>query len=349
MGVNLSDLVPVQEIALQDLAGRRVAVDAYNAIYQFLSVIRQPDGTPLKDSKGRVTSHLTGLLYRNINLLEAGVAPIFVFDGVPHELKADTIMERSERRAKAKEEWKEAMDKGDYKAAFCKATQSSRITNEIVESARILLTYMGIPVVQAPEEGEAQAAYMASQGDVWAVASQDFDSLVFGAPRLVRNLAISGRRKMPGRNEYRDVSIELIELDKFLASTGLSGVEQLVDLSIMVGTDYSKGIPGIGPKKGLKLIKEHGTLEKVLSALGKEVPEYQTMRDIFLHSEKIATYDITPRPPQVDNIIQFMCEEHEFSRSRVESALGRILGERREKKAKPAEMPASQSSLDKWG
>ncbi len=350
MGVNISDLVPVQAIRLDDLGGKMVAVDAYNAIYQFLSVIRQPDGTPLKDSRGRVTSHLTGLLYRNINLLEAGVMPSYVFDGVPHQMKRDTIIERSERRTKAKEEWKAAMEKGDYDKAFCKATQSSRITNEIVDSARMLLTYMGIPVIQAPEEGEAQAAYMAAKGDVWAVASQDYDSLLFGAPRLVKNLTISGRRKMPGRNEYREVNIELLDLQRLFESTGLENQRQLVDLGILIGTDYNKGINGIGPKKGLKLIKEKGTLEKALEAIGKEMPELEEVRHIFLNNEKTENYNLEPRPLNKERVIELMCDQYEFSRQRVESALDRILKpKKKEGKATKTEAPKSQSSLDRWG
>ena len=250
MGVNLSGIVPVENLSLEDLSGKAVAIDAYNAIYQFLSTIRGPDGTPLKDASGRVTSHLAGLLYRNVNLLEAGIKPIYVFDGVPHELKSQTLAERSERRSKAQQEWEEAITEGDIERARCKATQSSRMTNEIAESSRILLTYLGIPIVQAPEEGEAQAAYMASTGQVWAASSQDFDSLLFGAPRLVRNLNITGRRKMPGSKVYRDISIELIELSKVLEANGLRSREQLIDLAILMGTDYNQGIRGSARRKG---------------------------------------------------------------------------------------------------
>jgi flap endonuclease-1 len=267
MGVNLSDIVPVEKRELEDLSGQTLAIDAYNAIYQFLSIIRGPDGTPLKDSRGRVTSHLTGLLYRNINLLEADIRPSYVFDGHPHVMKSQTLAERSVRRAKAHDDWKEAVTNGDVERARSKATQSSRINNEIVESSRILLTYLGIPVVQAPEEGEAQAAYMAQTGAVWAASSQDYDSLLFGAPRLVRNLNITGRRKMPGSKEYRDVHIEVVELPKVLEANGLESREQLIDLCMLMGTDYNPGIRCIGPKKGLKLIKEKGTLERALEAI----------------------------------------------------------------------------------
>jgi len=346
MGVNLSGIVPVENLSLEDLRGKVVAIDAYNAIYQFLSTIRGPDGTPLKDATGRVTSHLAGLLYRNINLLEADIRPIYVFDGVPHELKSQTLAERSERRTRAHQEWKEAVSEGDIERARCKATQSSRMTNEIAESSRILLTYLGIPVVQAPEEGEAQAAYMASRGDAWAASSQDFDSLLFGAPRLVRNLNISGRRKLPGSNGYRNISIELIELPKVLEHNGLMIREQLVDLAILIGTDYNPGIRGIGPKKGLKLIQQHGDLQGALRALGESIPQAECVQDIFLRSEKTDVTGLEWRKPDREHIVDYLARDHGFSENRVTSALDRLDGKR--KPAKKAELSSSQVSLDRW-
>lgn len=346
MGVNFSDIVPTVTRELQDLSGKTLAIDAYNAIYQFLSIIRGPDGTPLKDSRGRVTSHLAGLLYRNINLLEADIRPAYVFDGIPHQLKAQTLAERSERRTKAQDDWKAAVTDGDIEKARCKATQSSRMTNEIAESSRILLTHLGIPVIQAPEEGEAQAAYMAVKGDVWAASSQDYDALLFGTPRLVRNLNITGRRKMPGSKEYRDINIEVVELANVLEANGLASREQLIDLAILMGTDYNPGVRGIGPKKGLKLIKEHGSAEKALASIGESVPDLGCVRDIFLHSEKMDGYKLEWRSPDRDKIVSFMCGEHEFSEDRINSALDRL---EKKKVAKKTEMPKSQASLDRWG
>ena len=346
MGVNLSGIVPAENLSLEDLRGKVVAIDAYNAIYQFLSTIRGPDGTPLKDAMGRVTSHLTGLLYRNVNLLEAGIRPIYVFDGVPHELKSQTLAERSERRTKAHQEWKEAVSEGDIERARCKATQSSRMTNEISESSRILLTYLGIPVVQAPEEGEAQAAYMATTGAAWAASSQDFDSLLFGAPRLVRNLNISGRRKLPGSKEYRDISIELIELPQVLEANGLSSREQLIDLAILIGTDYNPGIRGIGPKKGLKLIQKHGDLQGALRALDESIPQAECVQDIFLRSENADITDLEWRRPDREKIVDYLARDHGFSENRVTSALDRLDGKKRT--VKKAELANSQVSLDRW-
>ncbi|OPY31831.1 MAG: Flap endonuclease 1 [Methanomassiliicoccales archaeon PtaU1.Bin124] len=339
MGVNLSDLVTFHEMEPAQLGGKTVAIDAYNAIYQFLSVIRQPDGTPLKDDQGRVTSHLAGLLNRNANLIEMGMRPVYVFDGLPSRLKAATIQERHERRAKAQQEWHEAVKAGDTEAAYSKATQSTKITNDIVASSRILLVHLGIPIVQAPGEGEAQAAYMAQKGDVWAASSQDFDSLLFGAPRLLKNLTLAGRRKMPGRNEYRDVKMEMVELEEVLRTLDISR-EQLIDICILMGTDFNEGIRGIGPKKGLKLIKEHGDFQTVMAALDKEMPEYEQVRDIFLHFEHTDNYSLDVKPPEPDHVIEMLVKEHDFTEARVRSAL--------DKMGKRPEPPVSgkQSRLD---
>ena len=342
MGVNLSDIISADKVELEHLSGHTVAIDAYNAIYQFLSVIRQPDGKPLMDQRGRVTSHLAGLLYRNANLLEMGIRPAYVFDGVPHKMKMRTIAERSERRAKAKREWEDAVQKGDYEKAFSKATQSSRITNEIVESSRILLTYLGIPVVQAPEEGEAQAAYMAMRGDVWAASSQDFDSLLFGAPRLVRNLTISGRRRMPGKDESKEVTPEVIHLDKVLSDTRLTR-DQLIDLCILMGTDFNEGVMGIGPKKGLKLIQEHGDLEGAMKVLQVEIEGYQEIRHIFRQYETNPDYRLDWKEPDRDKVLSLLKEQYDFSEARVDGALKRMTPS---KEGKPKAVEGSQRRLD---
>jgi len=339
MGVNLTDLVRFHELDPSQLKGKTVAIDAYNAIYQFLSVIRQPDGTPLKDSRGRVTSHLAGLLNRNANLIEMGMKPVYVFDGKPSKLKMATIIERHERRERAQQEWKEAVTAGDLEAAYTKATQSTKITNEIVESSRVLLVHLGIPIIQAPGEGEAQAAYMALKGDVWAASSQDFDSLLFGAPRLIRNLTMSGRRKMPGRNEYRDIKMEMVELPEVLKDLDLTR-DQLIDLCIMMGTDFNEGIRGIGPKKGLKLVKDHGDLRTAIASLQKEMPEYESVKEIFLNYEHTDDYHLELQRPDRDKVMEMLVHEHDFSEQRVVNALDKMY--------KVPDKPAkgNQSSLD---
>ena len=342
MGVNLSGLTEPRNVDLKDLRGKTVAVDAYNTIYQFLSIIRQPDGTPLTDSRGRVTSHLSGILYRNANLIEAGIEPSYVFDGAPHRLKAGTLAERKERREKAEEEWEKAKREGDTKKAFSKAQQTSRMTPEIRESSRRLLELLGFPVVDAPSDGEAQGAYMCQRGDVWAAASQDFDSLLFGAPTLVRNITITGRRKVPGRDVYRDVKTEIIDSSEFLNMLGITRA-QLVDACILMGTDFNEGISGIGPKKGLALVKKHGSADAALAHLGQEVKHCDEIRDIFLNSVYSDNYTVRASPVDEDGVLKLLCEEYEFSEERVKSAINRIETSRTTEAGRK-----SQRSLDSW-
>ncbi|OYT32620.1 flap endonuclease-1 [Archaeoglobales archaeon ex4484_92] len=237
--------------------GRKVAIDAFNAIYQFLSTIRQRDGTPLMDSKGRITSHLSGLFYRTINLMEAGIKPAYVFDGKPPEFKKKELEKRAEAREEALEKWEMALARGELEEAKKYAQRASKVNEILIEDAKKLLELMGIPWVQAPSEGEAQAAYMASKGDVWTSASQDYDSLLFGTPKLVRNLTITGRRKLPGKDIYIEVRPELILLEDVLKELKLTR-EKLIELAILVGTDYN---PGGDYKLEWKLPNEDGIIK----------------------------------------------------------------------------------------
>lgn len=342
MGVNLSGLVEPCNVELRDLRGKTVAIDAYNTIYQFLSIIRQPDGSPLTDHRGRIASHLSGLLYRNTNLIESGIEPSYVFDGAPHILKSDTLAERKERRQKAEKEWEQAVEEGDMKKAFSKAQQTSRMTPEVRESSKELLKCLGLPLIDAPSDGEAQAAYMCTKGDVWASASQDFDSLLFGAPTLVRNITITGRRKVPGRDLYKEVKTEIIGSEDFLDTLGITR-EQLVDVAILMGTDFNPGISGIGPKKGLNMIRKHGTLEEVMKSNGYEIEHYDEIRDIFLHSVYSDDYDLKHSDVDREGVKKLLCDEYDFSEDRVESALNRMENSRKEEKARK-----NQRSLDAW-
>lgn len=341
MGVNLSGLIEPKTVELSDLRGKTVAIDAYNMIYQFLSIIRQPDGSPLSDSKGRVTSHLSGILYRTSNLVCQGIEPVFVFDGKPHELKKATLDGRRERREKATLEWEEAVEEGDMKKAFSKAQQTSKMTPEIKESSKALIKALGLPAVDAPADGEAQAAYMCGKGSVYAAASQDFDSLLFGAPVLVRNMTITGRRKVPGKEQYRDVKTELIDSEGFLKDLGITR-EQLVDVCILMGTDFNPGISGIGPKKGLKLVKDHGDIERVLAHIGKEIPEYEEIRGIFLNGDHSDSYDTKHSDIDANAVIDFM-RGYDFSGDRVENTVAKMAAAREEESKR-----RKQRSLDAW-
>ena len=214
MGTDIGDLLQKRKIELSDLSNRVVAVDAFNTLHQFLSIIRQRDGSPLVNSQGKVTSHLSGLLYRTASLVEAGIKPVFVFDGKPPEMKTGTLNRRKEIRESSKEKWENAKAEGNLEAAYKYAQASSKVDQDIIEDSKYLLDIMGIPWIQAPCEGEAQAAHMVLKKDADCVASQDYDSFLFGAPTVVRNLAATGKRKLPGKNVYVDVELEMIELEK---------------------------------------------------------------------------------------------------------------------------------------
>lgn len=319
MGVELGDLAAKEEISLNSLAGKKVAIDGNNALYQFLAIIRQRDGTPLLNSKGRVTSHLSGLFYRTARLVEAKVKPIYVFDGEPPKLKHGTLEGRREIRHEAAVKWEAALKIGAIAEARMHAMGSSRLTRDMVAESKHLLELMGIPFVQAPQEGEAQAAAMCIKGDVWASASQDYDSLLLGAPRLVRNLTLSGRRKLPRRNEYVEVVPELIDLEKTLAANGVSR-RQLIWLGILVGTDFNSGVKGIGPKKALKIVKECSSLdEAVEKAGGRKLFEVEPseVEQCFLNPKISIEYDLKFEKPDVDGLMKFLIDEHDFTKERI--------------------------------
>ncbi len=338
MGIDLSDLVEPRPSALKDFKGRAVAIDGYNALYQFLSSIRQADGTPLMDSKGRITSHLSGTFHRTANLLEAGIRPVYVFDGKPNPLKAGTLQDRRQRKEKAQAEWDEALEAGDTETARMKAQQTSRLTKEMAAQAKQLLGYMGVPCVQAEEDGEAQASYMASKGEVYAAASQDYDSLLFGAPVLVRNMTLSGRRKLPRKNVYVDVVPEVLKLGELLGALGITR-EQLVDMGVLMGTDFNQGVKGIGPKKALKLIREHGSGEAAIREQKLDVPGFENVREIFLSPKTTDDYTLSWGKADRERILAMLCGEFEFSEQRLMSTLDKI---------SEGQKARAQQSLDSW-
>jgi len=324
MGVDLGDLFKKEQCTYKDFRDRIVVIDAYNVLHQFLSIIRSRDGTPLKDSHGNITSHLSGLLYRTANLIEAKIRPVYVFDGKPHPLKARVIEQRKQRRLQAEKAWKEALEKGDIETAKKKAQQTSRVTDEIVEQSKELLDALGIPYVQAPSEGESQASYMVKKGDAYAVGSQDFDCLLFGSLLLIRNLTSSGRRKLPNKKAYVKVTPELIRLKPGLSSLNILQ-KQLIDMAILIGTDFNEGIKGYGPKKSLNLIKKAGNVENALALIGGEdiptIEEIKEIRKIFLKPEITDDYSLKWSKPDNEAVLQILCDRHQFTRERMEPVL----------------------------
>jgi flap endonuclease-1 len=342
LGVNLRDIVPKTIVRLEDLSGKTIAIDAYNALYQFLAIIRQPDGTPLKDSTGKITSHLSGLFYRTSNLVEMGIKPIYVFDGAPPVLKEVEIKRRMRAKEEATIKYEQALAQGKIEEARMYAQATSRLSDYMAEDSKKLLTLMGIPWIQAPSEGEAQAAHLTKRGDSDYCASQDYDSLLFGAPRLIRNVTISGRRKLPSKNVYIDVVPEVIKLTDVLEECGIT-YEQLIDVGILIGTDFNPdGIKGLGPKTALKLIKEYGTLEKALPYIkNAEFPHPpEKIREIFLHPKVSDDYVLKWQQPNVEGIVDFLVGEKDFSEERVRKAI--------EKMQEGNRKLGGKTTLEKW-
>ena len=342
MCLDFKDLVPKTPVKLEDLRGKILAIDAYNAIYQFLAIIRQPDGTPLKDSMGKITSHLSGLFYRTSNLVEMGIKPIYVFDGIPPTLKAAEIERRRQVKVEASVHYEKAIAKGDTAKMRMFAQASMTMKDYMKDDAMKLLDFMGLPWIQAPSEGEAQAAHMTKRGHADYCASQDYDSLLFGAPKMLRNITISGRRKVHSKNVYVEIVPEVMELSKTLNELGLS-YEQLIDVGILIGTDFNpNGIKGLGPKTALKLIKQYGTLEKALPYVkNASFPvDPNCIRAVFLHPEVTDNYTLFWKEPNIEGVVDFMCRQKEFSEERVRKSLGKMVEGSKKQKAKV--------SLEKW-
>lgn len=325
MGLDLKPLVKSSPIMISELSGKVIAVDAYNTIYQFLATIRGATGELLTNNSGEVTSHLSGLFYRNVNLLAENIKLIYIFDGKPSPLKSKEIERRRQVKQDAFKKYQEAITAGRFEDARKYGQATSVLTDMMVEESKMILTLLGIPYIQAPSEGEAAAAQLTQSNIAFACASQDYDSLLFGAKRLIRNLTISGKRKVPNRNVYVDIEPEIIQQQQLLNETGLN-LEQLVDVGIMIGTDFNPGgIPRIGPKTALKLVQEYNKLEKIKKIEDSVVNiPYEEIREIFLKQETPKVDNIEFNEINYNALINFLCVEKNFSATRVNTSLDKL-------------------------
>ena len=339
MGLNLKELVVREKTTLEAFSSKIIAVDAYNAIYQFLASIRGPDGLQLSDSEGRITSHLSGLLYRNINFLSLGIKPVYVFDGKPPSLKTAEIERRKQIKKDATVKYEKAIAEGNMEDARKFAQQTTSMKDGMVNESKQILSYFGIPYIDAPSEGEATAAHLTNTGQAYASASQDFDSILCGAKRLIRNFTNSGRRKIPNRNTYVEIEPEIIETQKTLDSLGITR-EQLVDVGILIGTDFNpNGFDRIGPKTALKMIKQHLRLEDI-PQIQEQLQEidYEQIRKIFLNPVVADVDEIVFGNVDYEGMTNYLVKERSFSEDRIQSSLNRL------KKA----LEKKSHNLDQW-
>ncbi len=321
MGVKLGKLLYRNEITFDSLKGKAIAVDFSNSAYQFLSSIRQPDGTLLMDSNGNITSHLMGIWARFSNLISKGVKLVAVLDGEMPHLKHLTTKDRYEKKQVAQRKFDEAKESEDLELMNLYAKQTSFLTKEMILESKELMEAMGIPVIQAPQEADAQMAFLSKNNDVWAAATSDVDPLLHGCKRTITNLTLSQRKKLRS-GITKKTNPELINLDENLKKLNLSQKE-LIILAILVGTDYNEGIHGIGPKKALKLVKENKDYDKMFRDLNagfgwKEIYElFENMRvkkDYKLRWEKI----------NIKKIKNILIERHEFNEERVNKVIQNI-------------------------
>lgn len=325
MGLQIGELVSRKEISFKELTGKVIAVDAFNAIYQFLSSVRQPDGTPLMNSDGKITSHLSGIFYRNVALLSGGIKLIYVFDGEAHALKRKTVEKRQAAKDVAEEKYKKAVEDEDTEGMGKYAKGFTKLDSEMIYESKELLSAMGIAVVQAPSEGEMQCAQLVKDGQAFAVGSQDYDALVVGAPRLIQNLTLARRRKIA--SGYVDITPEMIEYDKVINGLEING-DQLICLAILVGTDFNPGgVKGIGPKKALELVrrKKHpvSIFEEITERFGDVGFDWKEVFEIFkkpnVSRERVEF-------PKLDEarVKEILVERAEFSVERVEKQLEKL-------------------------
>ncbi len=322
----LTPILKREQTSLKALKGASFAIDASIEIHQFLALVRKRDGSLFTDSHGRVTSHLIGLLTRTSRLMaDFDMKPVFVFDGKPNQLKRRTIEMRREARKKAEVEYVEAVSKKDYAKAWSKAVMTGRVTGSVLDDSKRLLTLMGIPWLEALEDAEAQASYMAARGDVWAVGSKDYDCLLYGAPILARYLTLTGREWLPAQQRSRPLIPELIKLSENLALLEITR-EQLVDLAILVGTDFNEGVKGIGPKKALKLVHDYGSIEQMPEEIRSKLTEDpNSVRRVFLKPRVLEEYVLKRSPPDRDGLVKFLSEERGFNKERVERLTERLI------------------------
>jgi flap endonuclease-1 len=325
MGVQISEIIPKKEIEIKSLKGKIIAIDAFNTLYQFLTTIRQPDGTPLMDKNKNITSHLSGLFYRNINLLQEGIKPVYIFDGIPPKIKQEEIKKRQEAKKIAEQRYTEAKEKKDIEEMKKYSGRFVKITDEIIQQSKELLEALGIPIIQAPSEGEAEAATLARTNKVWAAASQDYDALLYGTPYLVRNLT-SVRRKKTSSGLYIDIKPELIEFQTVVRELGIDK-DQLICLAILVGTDYNPGgVRGLGQKRALEIVQKYKYPIQIFKHVEKKynfIFEWQEIFKQFHEYESSYIEDIQFKPVNEKKVKKILLS-HDFSENRIDSGLQKL-------------------------
>ncbi|KAI0518639.1 hypothetical protein KFK09_006075 [Dendrobium nobile] len=319
----LADYAPkaMKEQKFESYFGRKIAIDASMSIYQFLIVVGRTGTEMLTNEAGEVTSHLQGMFSRTIRLLDAGIKPVYVFDGQPPDLKKQELAKRYIRRDDATKDLATAVEEGNKEEIEKFSKRTVKVTKQHNEDCKRLLRLMGVPVIEAPCEAEAQCAALCKSDKVYAVASEDMDSLTFGAPKFLRHLMDPSSKKIP---------VMEFEVGKVLLELGFT-MDQFIDLCILCGCDYCDSIKGIGGQTALKLIRQHGSIENVLENLSKDryhIPEnwpYQEARQLFKDPlVNLETPELKWTAPDEEGLVAFLVNENGFNHDRVVKATEKI-------------------------
>ncbi|KAF3836072.1 hypothetical protein F7725_028630 [Dissostichus mawsoni] len=313
----IADQAPgaIKEQDIKNYFGRKIAIDASMCIYQFLIAVRQ-DGNLLQNEDGETTSHLMGMFYRTIRMLEYGIKPVYVFDGKPPQLKSVELEKRGERRAEAEKQLAQAQEMGEQENIDKFTRRLVKVTKHHNDECKKLLTLMGVPYVEAPCEAEASCAALVKAGKVFGTATEDMDGLTFGTNILLRHMTASEAKKLP---------IQEFHFSRILQDIGLTN-EQFIDLCILLGCDYCGTIKGIGPKRAIDLIKQHGSIEEILENIDTKDWLYREARALFLNAEVVdcTTVDLKWGEPDEEGLIQYMCSEKQFSEDRIRNGCKKI-------------------------
>lgn len=322
MGVKLADLIIKNDISFEELKNKRIAVDFSNVVYQFLSNIRQADGTPLMDSKGKITSHLVGLFSRTANLMEKGIKICYVFDGKPPILKIKEREEREHRKRVAESKLEKAKEEESSEDVLKYSKQIVRLTPEIMQESKELISALGLPVIQAPSEAEAQAAFMCEQGDVFACGSQDYDSLLFNSPKVIQNLTLSQKRRLPN-GSFVWIKPQIIDLKENLEHLKLTP-DQLLVIAILIGTDYNPGgVKGIGPKTALRLVQQNKNFDDIFKEIKADF-NWKEIYAVFKSMPIMKNYQLKWNPVDESRVKKLLIKEHDFSEERVSNTLKKL-------------------------
>ena len=335
MGVKLKDIIVRKKISPQDMQEKVIAVDAPNIIMGLFNFSRKnQDGSLaglLLDSTQRPIGHLYGLLYRINFFYTKGILPIFCFDGRESNLKRVISKDQLKDFIFAEKWYKNAIQTGNDNLARQIALSKDYLWYNVIKESKEILGAMGVPYINSPSSAEAQCAHLVKQKIANYSNSQDFDSLLYRCPFIVQNLSKLLKRKVQGRWIYKRIEPVLIDLKKNLTNLRIT-IFHLIDIALLVGTDFFPGVSGIGAKKGLTFIRKYNSLENVIkneknnydfSQLSERVIE--RVRSIFLfpdvHEQVSRIYW---NIPDKSRIFSLLCEDHHLDSKRVKNNLNKL-------------------------